>query len=54
MREKFMELVKTVDEERDAELLRLEDLELEEAAGSRYAGTRVESADYAFDEQGMT
>ena len=53
MREKFTELVKTVDEERDAELLRLEDLELEEAAGSRYAGTKVPSDDYAFDEQGM-
>jgi hypothetical protein len=35
-------------------LLRLEDLEMEEAAGSRYASAQVESNDYAFDEQGMT
>jgi hypothetical protein len=50
MREKFMELVRTVDEERASELLRMEDLEMEEAAGSRYAGTQVQSNDYAFDE----
>lgn len=54
MREKFMELVRTVDEERAAELLRMEDLEMEEAAGSRYAGAEVQSDDYAFDESGMT
>jgi type III secretion protein O len=50
MREKFMELARTVDEERAAELLRMEDLEMEEAAGSRYAGAKVQSNDYAFDE----
>ncbi len=49
MREKFKELVRTVDEERDAELLRLEDLEMEEAAGSRHAVTQVQADDYAFD-----
>jgi len=54
MREKFMELARTVDEERAAELLRMEDLEMEEAAGSRYAGAQVQSDDYAFDESGMT
>lgn len=54
MREKFMELVRTVDEERAAELLRMEDLEMEEAGGSRYAGAEVQSDDYAFDESGMT
>ena len=54
MREKFMELVKTVDEERAAELLRTEDLEMEEEAGSRYAGVQVHSNDYACDEPGMT
>ena len=53
MREKFMELVRTVDEERVAELLRLEDLEMEEAEGSRYASAQVQSNDYAFDEPGM-
>jgi hypothetical protein len=54
MREKFMELARTVDEERAAELLRMEDLEMEEAAGSRYTGAQVQSNDYAFDEPGMT
>lgn len=54
MREKFMELTRAVDEERAADLLRLEDLEMEEAAGSRYAGAQVQSHDYVFDEPGMT
>lgn len=55
MREKFMELVQTVDDERAAELLRFEDLELEEAAGSRHASSQVQSQDndYAFDEPGI-
>jgi type III secretion protein O len=54
MREKFMELTQAVDEERAAELLRFEDLELEEAAGSRYASAQGQADDYAFDESGMT
>jgi type III secretion protein O len=54
MREKFMELARTVDEERATELLRMEDLEMEEAAGSRFASAQVQANDYAFDEPGMS
>ena len=53
MREKFMELTQTVDEERATEVLRFEELELEEAAGSRYASAQDQADDYAFDESKM-
>lgn len=50
MREKFTELVQTVDDERTAELLRLEDLELEEAASTRHAKEQSQSDDVLADE----
>jgi type III secretion protein O len=53
MREKFMELTKAVDEERAAELLRFEDLELEEAASSRHASAQAQADAYAFDASGV-
>lgn len=53
MREKFVELVEAVDEERSIELLRIEDLELEEAAGSRHASAHAQPSNAAIGEARM-
>jgi type III secretion protein O len=53
MREKFMELVQTVDAERAVEVLRFEDLELEEAAGSRHASLKSQHTDFSDQEVGV-
>lgn len=47
MREKFTELVKTVDAERVLEVMRLEDLELEEAASSRHASLQSKKEEWS-------
>lgn len=43
MREKFSEMLRIVDDERNTEVLRLEDLELEEAASTRFSKQKADA-----------
>ena len=50
MREKFTEMLRIVQEERSIEALRLEDLELEEAASTRHAKQKADADQLVMEE----